>query len=365
MKTPDEQADLLLVISCLDGDASAEEEEEFRRRSEDPAFLQLCIDYQLDAALLPRALLAAQNSKTSDPSSLSSHSRRVRRPRAPPRSYLVPLITAALLFLALGTWFLMRPNPDLPQVVLAVPGWPARGETLVKGQVYQAPPDRAINLSYLDGSCLMVAPSTRVSFDSHSGKRLNLIEGSLSAIVQPQAAGAPFILAASTAHAKVLGTRFTFRAATDWSELKVEHGAVMLHNSRGDELVVNSGETAMANASLLRRRPPVPQVNKLGTFSLDVWRLSPFVFKNQLYFIGQDQDGLILSNAQGQTLGHFGPGCDRPSVLVDNGRVHVSAGLRHQRRSNELLLFSSSDLQSWLGRSIYKSPDEDFFHNTT
>ena len=364
MKTPDQQADLLLVIRCLDGEASAEEEVEFRRRSEDPAFLQLCLDYQLDAALLPRALLAGDKIKRPDPSFRSSRRRRVRRPRSQRLSYLVPLISVALLCLALSAWFFMRPNPDLPQVVLSAPGWPARGETLVKGQVYQSPRDRAISLSYPDGSCLVVSPSSRLSFDSHSGKRLNLIEGSLIASVQPQATGEPFILDASTAQAKVLGTRFTFRAATDWSDLKVDHGAVMLQNSRGDTLVVNSGETAMANTSLLRRRTPLPKVNKLGTFSLDAWRLVPFVVKNQLYFIGQDTDGLILSNAQGQTLGHFGPGCDRPSVLVDNGRVHVAAGLSQRSQSNELILFSSSDLKSWVGRIIYKSPDEGFHHNT-
>ncbi|MEN9361658.1 MAG: hypothetical protein RL095_3193 [Verrucomicrobiota bacterium] len=365
MKAEDEADDLTLIIRCLEGLASPEEEEEFRRRSQDPAFLKTCLDYQLDASLLPRALLASQTTIPRESSGLSARRLRVRRPVRSRSSLWLPLLAAASVLLAAGVWLTLRPGSDLPQLVEAAPGWPAAGRSVAKGQTYQAPDSRSLKLRYPDGSTLTLAPSTCISFESRQGKRLRLLEGGLEAQIQPQAGDSPFILETGVARAQVIGTAFTLQAGANWSELKVSHGAVLFRSLGGKELMVGAGEAAIADTQEFRRRQEQPKVEKLGLVATSTSKAVPFVFKDRLYLLlCKSPAGYTLADEQGRKIRDFPQGGAIPSVLVDNGLVHIVSSLWEGDKAHQLRIASSADLVDWKERNLYRSLDEGFCHHS-
>lgn len=95
---------------------------------------------------------------------------------------------------------------------------------------------------------LTLEPATHIRMEkSATGKRLELLRGTLAASVAPQPKGQPLIVVTPHAEARVLGTEFLLAVEPQSSRLEVLDGSVQFVNrDDGKALVVNGGTFATA-----------------------------------------------------------------------------------------------------------------------
>ncbi len=99
---------------------------------------------------------------------------------------------------------------------------------------------------------LTIAPTSKVKFmGSRRGKRVELLEGELAAVVDHQPFAKPMVIRTPQAEARVIGTEFSLRSASNQTLLEVREGKVRL-NRRGESksIEVEGGYFAVAARGL-------------------------------------------------------------------------------------------------------------------
>ncbi|QTN32917.1 FecR domain-containing protein [Akkermansiaceae bacterium] len=121
-------------------------------------------------------------------------------------------------------------------------------------------------LRYLDGTVLRLAPDTGIVVEETSrwdrSKLIELVSGSVEAVVSPQPEGRPMVFRSGNTHAEVVGTRLSFSAEEGRVRLEVSKGAVRFTpGTAGGGFVVGAGHFAESDKSGLRHgKIPVPGI---------------------------------------------------------------------------------------------------------
>jgi FecR protein len=100
------------------------------------------------------------------------------------------------------------------------------GTELAGGTIEGMAPDSLFELAFRDGSSVMIAGVSMLTFSDLGQKELRLNGGDLSASVAPQPAGKPMLIHTRSAVLTVLGTRFEVEAELDSTTLHVSEGTV-------------------------------------------------------------------------------------------------------------------------------------------
>lgn len=189
------------------------------------------------------------------------------------RRGLWPFMIAAalLLFVGLAAFQFLNVGRDR----LAGPGEPITvahidGEVLVRSRAGEnrlaevssqlAPGDRILIqggawlvFAYADGTQIRVSPHSALEVREASeafGKRLELLDGEINAVVAKQPANRPFEIATRNAAAVVRGTRFSLRYRGGQTELDVDEGAVELFDGKGQNpRLASTGESLVASGT--------------------------------------------------------------------------------------------------------------------
>ncbi len=124
-------------------------------------------------------------------------------------------------------------------------------------------------LTYSDGTVVELAANTTVRVPPASwrdrSKKLELVQGALTARVKPQHPGSPMILAAGYARAEVVGTQLAFRHDDGGTRLEVTEGEVrFLPKAGGKALSITTGAFAEAGASGVQSGTIAPPLPKRG-----------------------------------------------------------------------------------------------------
>ncbi len=197
---------------------------------------------------------------TSDRSKRVVDSARALKPhRAAPRRRYSWWLNAAGLGVSAATFLavmlsLFFPRSQPPQVsadagvriVRAGNEVAAQGELRANDTLITAANQRA-ELTWADeGTRLALDPGTQVQALGGRGKRFRLDHGALAVRAAPQPTNSPLVLQTSRAQATVVGTAFSLTADPFTTWLAVEHGSVRFALHGGADLLVNSGERALA-----------------------------------------------------------------------------------------------------------------------
>ena len=100
------------------------------------------------------------------------------------------------------------------------------GDLLTGGTVEGTTPDSWVELTFLDGSTVMISGNSMLTFSDDGQKRLHLKEGRVSGDVNPQRAGRPMLVHTRSALLEVLGTRFQVETGLASTVLNVNQGEV-------------------------------------------------------------------------------------------------------------------------------------------
>ncbi|MDA1164826.1 MAG: FecR family protein [Planctomycetota bacterium] len=100
------------------------------------------------------------------------------------------------------------------------------GTELAGGTIEGMAPDSLFELAFHDGSSVMIAGVSMLTFSDLGQKELRLNGGNLSASVAPQPEGKPMLIHTRSAAIRVLGTRFEIDAELDSTALHVSEGTV-------------------------------------------------------------------------------------------------------------------------------------------
>jgi len=104
---------------------------------------------------------------------------------------------------------------------------------------------------YADGTVLTLRDGALATIRMGAiGKRVELAQGALRAVVMPQSAGRPLRLVAAGAEAEVLGTELIFATGADLARVSVLSGSVRL-SAVGGAVQVSAGQTAVARAGAM------------------------------------------------------------------------------------------------------------------
>lgn len=149
---------------------------------------------------------------------------------------------------------LLLPRPQPPQVsadagvriVRAGNDVPANGDLRANDTITTAANQRAELTWAGEGTRLALEPGTQVQALGGRGKRFRLDHGALAVRAAPQPANAPMVLQTARAQAIVVGTAFTLTADPFTAWLAVEHGSVRFALHGGAEVLVGTGERALA-----------------------------------------------------------------------------------------------------------------------
>jgi ferric-dicitrate binding protein FerR (iron transport regulator) len=185
-------------------------------------------------------------------------------PSAAPRPRWSPAAAAAAcLVVAVGAAWLLRGGGAPASVVEAENSvwvdrggkeFPAlRGTELRAGDVVRTDDSSAARLRYAgEATTVVLRGGTRLRLAaSESGKRLEILEGTIEADVAPQPAGRPMILASPQAEVSVVGTLFTVAAAPDRTRVEVDKGAVRVTGLAGKkEVDVAAGSFVVAESGV-------------------------------------------------------------------------------------------------------------------
>jgi ferric-dicitrate binding protein FerR (iron transport regulator) len=93
---------------------------------------------------------------------------------------------------------------------------------------------------------LVLSPHTRVQALSGSGKRFRLEQGEVTVQAAPQPQKKPMMVLTPHADVTVIGTAFQLASSPYLTWLSVEHGSVLIRQQDQQELVVTSGQRALA-----------------------------------------------------------------------------------------------------------------------
>lgn len=122
------------------------------------------------------------------------------------------------------------------------------GSQLTGGTIEGMAPDSWFELQFNDGSKVVIAGISMLTFSDNGQKILRLREGQLTADVQPQPAGHPMLLHTRTAIIEVLGTQFDVQSALSSTVLNVSEGSVRLRRlSDGREVDVPAEHRVIAD----------------------------------------------------------------------------------------------------------------------
>jgi hypothetical protein len=101
-------------------------------------------------------------------------------------------------------------------------------------------------------------------------KEIEVVKGSVRAMVAPQPEGSPMILTSRDARAEVIGTKLSFWIDEDRTRLEVQEGSVrFVPQSEGDAVLVSSGLFAEAGSAGFRTGEiRVPTVHGITGFTL-------------------------------------------------------------------------------------------------
>ncbi|HYG76397.1 MAG TPA: FecR domain-containing protein [Planctomycetota bacterium] len=211
---------------------------------------------------------------------LKSRRRLLKRGRAARRSFWFPAVLAAGLAAAVLAFAYLQKHTEQPvavshaeaiaQIISANDGQILHESTQSSAQA---------NAALFSGTTLVsqssplrfqfAGESTSVELQPNSklilksggtGKRMELLQGSVSASVAPQKQ--PLVIATDFAEAKVLGTEFRFAHEGDSARLQVDKGRVLLSRTKdGASIEVGAGQVAVAPADVsiaLSMKLPAP-----------------------------------------------------------------------------------------------------------
>jgi len=160
------------------------------------------------------------------------------RPAVPRARWIPAAAAAACLVVAVGAAWLLRPGGSFASIVEAENAvWverggktvaAARGMELSAGDVVRTDDASAARVRYAgEATTVELRGGTKLRLAaSESGKRLEILDGTIEADVAPQPAGRPMVLASPHAEVSVVGTVFTISAAPDRTRVDVDKGAV-------------------------------------------------------------------------------------------------------------------------------------------
>jgi hypothetical protein len=130
--------------------------------------------------------------------------------------------------------------------------------TVKSGDVIQTSASANTAIEYLKESTrIKLAPNTRLRLEeTNSAKRIELIQGTMTAVVAPQPRGRPMLVLTPHAEAIVMGTEFLLAVSAESSRLEVLDGVVQFVNREDGKSVMVSGgyfATAANGLELLAR----------------------------------------------------------------------------------------------------------------
>ena len=100
------------------------------------------------------------------------------------------------------------------------------GDPLGGGTIEGMTPEAWFELTFNDGSTVMISGNSMLTFSDEGQKKLRLKEGGFSANIKPQPKDKPMLVQTRTAMFEVLGTRFTVDAEPTAATLTVREGRV-------------------------------------------------------------------------------------------------------------------------------------------
>jgi ferric-dicitrate binding protein FerR (iron transport regulator) len=189
-----------------------------------------------------------------------------RRPR-----WIPAVAAAACLVVAVGAAWLLRGGGSFASIVEAENSvWversgtsvaAMRGMELLAGDVVRTDDSSAARVRYAgEATTVELRGGTRLRLSaSESGKRLEILDGTIEADVAPQPPGRPMVLASAHAEVSVVGTVFTVSAAPDRTRVDVDKGAVRVTGrAEKKEIHVAAGNFVVAAPGVELKSKPVP-----------------------------------------------------------------------------------------------------------
>lgn len=239
-------------------------------------YRELLDTHEALSAIYPGSVYEALNAANSTsesvvpPASLSPAES--ERKRSGTRARAASLAAVAVVS-AVAFWFLLvRSSEKFVATVTAVSGahiWTGdRGEIvreirvgsqLSGGTIEGTAPDSWFELKFNDGSKVVIAGISLLTFSDDGQKILRLREGQLTADVQPQSKDCPMLVHTRTAAIEVLGTQFDVQSAMASTVLNVSEGSVRLRRlSDGREVHVQAEHIVIADdeSPLIPERVP-------------------------------------------------------------------------------------------------------------
>ncbi|MEK7412417.1 MAG: FecR family protein [Planctomycetota bacterium] len=229
----------LLHDAVLDGDLNAEQVKELRTLLADPEQRQTWKRLSTLTGRLHEEL------GTVAPAQRRRMPRRSQKKPATRLWLWSGLAAAAALLMAIGGWWIVRESPlaRLEIGSLNVGGITLHaGDHLVSNQSAIAAGDGAVVLA--DGSRCAWVGATRFTIEA-DGARVRLATGELNIQAMHQPAGRSLAIVTNDCEARVVGTHFRVRALADRTWVGVDDGAVAVHTSVG-QVMVMAGQATTA-----------------------------------------------------------------------------------------------------------------------
>ena len=203
----------------------------------------------------------------------------------------------------------------------------AVGTDLAGGTIEGTAPDSWFELKFNDGSKVVIAGISQLTFSDDGQKILRLREGQLTADVNPQPPGRAMLVNTRTAAIEVVGTQFDLQSAMASTVLNVSEGSVRLRRlSDGREVSVQAEHVVIADdeSSLVPERVPT---------SVHHWESD---FNNQSAYYGRWKPASNDRPASVRAIPLIPPGAPNvtlhlaglPVRTADGSRVVVQTGSR-------------------------------------
>lgn len=149
------------------------------------------------------------------------------------------------------------------------------GQDLVAGQSLRVGKASRALVKYPDGTTIeMGAETTTGPLDAADGKRVEVIQGIVSAHVAKQPAGKPMKFVTAHAESVVLGTRLKLRVDSAATNLEVTEGKVRVKSTFDRKSVdLSAGQYILAEAGKALRAMPIPKVEAVLKFDFEEGKL--------------------------------------------------------------------------------------------
>ncbi len=159
-----------------------------------------------------------------------------KKPTSPSTHWGYWLVSAALAAAVLLAVVFTQQNKHTPQST--------NGTRLLAGTVIS----KAQSFDYTDGTRIQLTESSRcVIGPSNEGKQLQLLSGTLHAIVTPQ--DQPLLIRTEHGTARVIGTEFTLRTSPHQTLLSVQSGIVQFSSAAGNTEQIHANESASSRGT--------------------------------------------------------------------------------------------------------------------